>query len=98
MLISTLEGLGVQTLLAAWKARWALEVAHRLYKQNFGLGACQARAFGLQLRHASLVLDAFFLVRLERVRCSGLSWRVAQARVAGSLRLAVLTGVIPLLA
>ena len=98
VLISTLEGLGVQTLLAAWKARWALEVAHRLYKQNFGLGACQARAFSFQLCHASLVLQAFFLVRLERVRCSSLSWRVAQARVAGSLRLAVLTEVKPLLA
>jgi DDE superfamily endonuclease len=96
VLISTLEGLGVQTLLAAWKARWALEVAHRLYKQNFGLGTCQARAFSFQLCHASLVLQAFFLVRLERVRCSGLSWRVAQARVAGSLRLAVLTEVKPL--
>lgn len=98
VLISTLDGLGVQALLAAWKARWALEVAHRLYKQNFGLGDCQARAFGLQLRHASLVLDAFFLVRCERVRCRGSSWRVAQARVAGALRLAVLTGVKPLLA
>jgi hypothetical protein len=98
VLISTLEGWGVQALLAAWKARWALEVAHRLYKQNFGLGACQARAFGLQLCHASLVLQAFFLVRSERVQCLGLSWRVAQARVAGSLRLAVLTGVEPLIA
>jgi hypothetical protein len=111
VLISTLEGLGVQTLLAAWKARWALEVAHRLYKreqparcclvskkQNFGLGDCQARAFGFQLCHASLVLQAFFLVRFERLRCSGLSWRVAQARVAGSLRLAALTEVKPLLA
>ena len=98
VLISTLEELGVQALLAAWKARWALEVAHRLYKQNFGLGCCQARAFGFQLCHASLVLQAFFLVRQERVRCSGLSWRVAQARVAGSLRLAVLTGVKVLLA
>jgi hypothetical protein len=98
VLISTLEGLGVQTLLAAWKARWALEVAHRLYKQNFGLGDCQARAFSFQLCHASLVLQAFFLVRLERVRCSGLSWWVAQAHVAGSLRLAVLTEMKPLLA
>lgn len=98
VLISTLEGLGVQALLAAWKARWALEVAHRLYKQNVGLSDCQARTFGLQLRHASLVLQAFFLVRCERVRCQGSSWRVAQARVATVLRLAVLTGVKPLLA
>ncbi len=98
VLVSTLEGLGVQALLAAWKARWALEVAHRLYKQNFGLGACQARAFGFQLCHVSLVLEAFFLVRLERVRYPGLSWRVAQAQMAGSLRLAVLTGMEPSLA
>jgi hypothetical protein len=90
VLVNTYSG-GLQTILAAWKARWALEVCHRLYKQNFGLGKCQARAFSTQLMHASLVLRAYYEVRSLRAIEAGLSWRVAQARAAELFRKAVLT-------
>jgi hypothetical protein len=90
VLVNTYSG-GLQTILAAWKARWALEVCHRLYKQNFGLGKCQARAFSTQLMHASLVLRAYYEVRTLRAIEVGLSWRVAQSRAAELFRKVVLT-------
>lgn len=89
-LISTLKA-GVQDVLEAWKLRWDLEVSHRLYKQNLGLGKCQCRRFASQLKHADLVLDAFMEVRAERLTSPGVSWRRAQERMAAR-RMHVLTG------
>ena len=92
VLVSTWVG-GVQELLGAWRHRWDLECLHRLYKQNLGLGASQARAFSSQVGWVDLVLDAALLVRAQRVVSPGLAWRVAQARAAVRLEKAVLTGV-----
>ncbi len=92
VLVSTLVG-GVQEVLGAWRHRWDLECLHRLYKQNLGLGACQARAFSSQVRWVDLVLDAALLARAERLDSPGLAWRVAQARAAVKLEKRVLTGV-----
>jgi hypothetical protein len=63
-----------------------------LYKQNLGLGACQARAFSSQVGWVDLVVEAALLARSERVVSPGLAWRVAQARAAVKLEKAVLTG------
>ena len=90
VLVSTYEG-GIQTILAAWKARWALEVCHRLYKQNFGLGKCQAQSFAVQLLHSSLVLRAFHEVCLVRRLEPFLTWRVAQVKTAEKFKNTVLT-------
>lgn len=62
-----------------------------------GVGAVATQSYA-NTSYGPRALQAFFLVRCERVRCASLSWWVAQARVAGSLRLAVLTEVKPLLA
>jgi DDE superfamily endonuclease len=91
VLVSTLVG-GVQELLGAWRHRWDLECLHRLYKQNLGLGACQARSFSSQVRWVDLVVQAALLARAERLVSPGLAWRVAQARAAAKLEKAVLTG------
>lgn len=90
VLVSTYEG-GIQTILAVWKARWALEVCHRLYKQNFGLGKCQAQSFAMQLLHSSLVLRAFHEVCLVRRLSPLLTWRVAQVEAAEKFKNTVVT-------
>jgi len=90
-LISTLKA-GVQEVFKAWSARWSLEVSHRLRKQNLALGACQCLAYAAHLQHAELVNRAFELVRLERQRIPGLSWKLAQQHAAGTLRNTLLTG------
>lgn len=91
VLVSTLVA-GVQEVLGAWRHRWDLECLHRLYKQNLGLGACQARAFSSQVRWVDLVVEAALLVGAERLVSPGLAWRVAQARAAVRFEKAVLTG------
>ena len=90
VLVSNYEG-GIQTILAAWKARWTLEVCHRLFKQNFGLGKCQARSFAAQLLHSSLVLRAFHEVCLVRRSEPFLSWRAAQAVAVEKFKNTVVT-------
>lgn len=90
-LVSTFEG-GVQAVVNAWNARWSLEVSHRTRKQNLGLGRCQCRAFASHLQHADLVMDAFNLVRAERARRPGLTWRAAQRLAAKRLKRAMVTG------
>lgn len=91
-LISTLEE-GVQSVVGAWKARWPLEVSHRIRKQNLCLGLCSCRAFAAHLGHADLVIDAFNLVREERERSPGLTWRAAQRVAAERLGKAMVTGI-----
>ena len=90
-LISTLTA-GVQEVFKAWSARWSLEVSHRLRKQNLALGACQCLAYAAHLQHAELVSRAFELMRRERQRTPGLSWKLAQHHAAITLRNALLTG------
>lgn len=89
-LLSTFDA-GVQEVLLAWKLRWELEKSHRRYKQNLGLGKCQCRRYAAQLKHADLVLEAFLVIRRERLRHPGLSWRRAQERVGAGMGNGVLT-------
>ena len=90
-LISTLTA-GIQEVFKAWSARWSLEVSHRLRKQNLALGACQCLAYAVHLQHAELVNRAFELMRQERRRTPGMSWKLAQQHAAETLRNALLTG------
>lgn len=90
-LVSTLEG-GMQRVVEAWKARWPLEVSHRIRKQNLCLGRCSCRTFASHLGHADLVITAFNLVREERRRSPDLSWRAAQRVAAERLDKALVTG------
>ena len=89
-LISTLKA-GVQEVFKAWSARWSLEVSHRLRKQNLALGACTCLTYAAHLQHAELVTEAFNLMRLERQRTPGLTWKQAQQRAAQTLENALLT-------
>lgn len=90
-LISTLKA-GIQEVFKAWSARWSLEVSHRLRKQSLALGACQCLTYAAHLQHAELVNRAFELMRLERQRTPGLTWKLAQHQAAKTLRNALLTG------
>jgi hypothetical protein len=90
-LISTLKA-GIQEVFKAWSARWSLEVSHRLRKQSLALGSCQCLAYAAHLQHAELVNRAFELMRQERQRTPGVSWKLAQHRAAEILRNALLTG------
>lgn len=90
-LLSSVQG-GVQQVLNIWQLRWDLELSHRLYKQNLGLGKCMCRRFSSQLKHADLVLDAFLIVRAHRASRPDLSWRRAQEQAALTRRNPVLTG------
>jgi len=92
VLISTLKA-GIQELINAWNARWSLEVSHRTRKQNLALGNCQCFAYAAQLQHADLVIDAFNLIRHERQRTPGLTWKQAQQQAALNLQNTLLTGV-----
>ncbi len=89
-LISTL-GAGIQEVFKAWSARWSLEVSHRLRKQSLALGSCQCLAYAAHLQHAELVNQAFELIRQERQRTPGLTWKLARHHAAETLRNALLT-------
>ncbi len=93
-LISTLEA-GLQTILQAWKLRWDLEVAHRLYKQNLGISACQCRNFAAQLKHYDLTLTAFHRCRNLKIQHPQFTWRQAQSQAAAAIRDHLLTELIP---
>lgn len=92
VLISTLK-VGIQELVNAWDARWSLEVSHRTRKQNLALGNCQCFSYAAQLQHADLVIEAFNLIRHERLRTPRLTWKQAQQQAALNLENALLTGV-----
>lgn len=89
-LISTLKA-GVQKVFKAWSARWSLKVSHRLRKQSLALGACQCLTYAAHLQHIELVNQAFELMRQERQRILGLSWKQSQYHAAKTLRNALLT-------
>jgi hypothetical protein len=90
-LFSTLD-VGIQEVLAAWKARWDLERVHRLLKQNLGLAKCLARSYAAQLKHADLTISALHLIRQQKQLHPHLSWRVAQHNTATILKSQLLTG------
>lgn len=96
-LISTLEA-GVQEVFKAWTTRWSLEVSHRLRKQNLALGSCQCLTYAAQLQHAELVTEAFNLMRHERQRTPGLTWKQAQRAAAQTLKNTLVTVQTPMAA
>ena len=89
-LISTLKA-GIQEVFKAWSARWSLEVSHRLRKQSLALGSCQCLTYAAHLQHADLVTEAFNLIRQERQRTPGLTWKLAQPDAAETLKNTLLT-------
>ncbi|GAA5449611.1 hypothetical protein Ddep01_03400 [Deinococcus depolymerans] len=73
-LFSTFGGdVTVRSLLRAWKARWGIEVIHRFFKQNLGLGRCHCRTIQAQENWVWCVVEAFHAVlRVRReVICQG---------------------------
>lgn len=91
VLVSTIEA-GLQELIRAFKARWGLEVMHRTLKQNLALTKCQCLSFIAQFKHFDFCIQALHLIRLERQRTPGLSWKQAQQQAAHHAKHALLTG------
>jgi hypothetical protein len=85
----------VRALLRAWKARWGIEVIHRLMKQNFALGRCRCRTIQAQDNWAWCVVEALHAVLLVRQEQPQLTWRAAQHRAAQHTELYVLTEMQP---
>ena len=80
-------------LLRAWKARWGIEVIHRLIKQNLGFTKCRSQTIIAHQNWATLVLEAFIAVLDVKKRESGISWRQAQHLAATEHVLAAVTAV-----
>lgn len=83
----------VRALLRAWKARWGIEVIHRFFKQNLGLGQCRCRKIQAQENWAWCVVEAFHAVLLVRQADLTLTWRSAQHLAAQNAKNDVLTDV-----
>jgi hypothetical protein len=90
ILVSTIKA-GLQDLIKAFKARWGLEVMHRLLRQNLALTKCQCLAFIAQLRHLDFCIEALHRIRLLRQHDPGLSWKQAQELAAEQATSALLT-------
>ena len=86
VLVFTTEGIGVQEIIRAYKARWGDEVMHRLVKQNLGAQACQSPNFAVQMKHLDLCISAFGKVREYLIEHSNLSFREAQIQVSEKLQ------------
>ena len=69
-------------LVQAWKARWGIEVIHRLLKQNLSFGDCRYRDIRAHQNWADLAVDAFHLILHVRKECPGASWTSAQLLAA----------------
>lgn len=80
-------------LLRAWKARWGIEVIHRLIKQNLGFTKCQSRTIIAHQNWAAIVLEAFIAVLDVKKREIGISWRQAQHIAATEHVLGAVTAV-----
>ncbi|WP_139322964.1 transposase, partial [Deinococcus marmoris] len=96
-LISTFEqsDITLAELLRAWKARWGIEVIHRLVKQNLSFGQCRYRDIQAHRNWAFLVIQAFHAVLEVRKRDPELTWRAAQHLAAQEHRKFVLTALFP---
>ena len=83
-LVSTFppEEITLGELLRAWKARWGIEVIHRLVKQNLSFGKCRYRHIMAHRNWAYLVVEALHAVLDVRKRNPGLTWRAAQLQAA----------------
>lgn len=90
-LISTLNA-GIQEVFKAWSPRWSLEVSHRLRNQNLALGSCGCLTYAAHLQHAEPGRSSVNLIRLERQRPPGLTWKQARQHAARTLRNTLLTG------
>jgi hypothetical protein len=90
ILVSTIKA-GLQELIKAFRARWGLEVMHRLLRQNLFVAKCQCLAFAAQLRHFDFCIDALHRIRLRRQHDPGLSWKQAQKLAAQHARNTLLT-------
>ena len=92
-LFSTFDGdITVRSLLRAWKARWGIEVIHRFFKQNLGLGRCHCRTIQAQENWVWCVVEAFHAVLRVRREVPGMTWRAAQRQAAQNAEKYVLTG------
>ncbi|MFC6751814.1 transposase [Deinococcus aquaticus] len=92
-LFSTFGGdVTVRSLLRAWKARWGIEVIHRFFKQNLGLGRCHCRTIQAQENWVWCVVEAFHAVLRVRREGPGMTWRAAQRQAAQNAEQYVLTG------
>ena len=96
-LVSTFppEEMTLAEFLRAWKARWGIEVIHRLVKQNLSFGKCKYRHIMAHRNWAFLVVEAFHAVLEVRKRNPGLTWRAAQLQAALEHREAVRTVLLP---
>jgi hypothetical protein len=90
ILVSTIKA-GLQELIKAFKARWGLEVMHRLLRQNLSLAKCQCLAFAAQLSHFDFCIDALHHIRFMRSRDPSLSWKQARKLTARHARNTMLT-------
>lgn len=95
LLVSTLEHHGVQALIKAFKARWGLEVSHRILKQNLALAHCQCLRFLAQRHHADFCVSALLRIRNIRQTNPSLSWKQAQQLAALDATNALLTAIHP---
>ena len=95
LLVSTLKDHGLQALIKAFKARWGLEVSHRILKQNLALVHCQCLRFLAQRHHADCCVAALLRIRNFRQNHPSLSWKQAQKQAALAATNALLTAIHP---
>ena len=95
LLVSTLKDHGLQALIKAFKARWGLEVSHRILKQNLALAHCQCLRFLAQRHHADCCVAALLRIRTIRQTNPALSWKQAQIHAALAATNALLTAIHP---
>ncbi|MFK7602146.1 hypothetical protein ACI3L1_08020 [Deinococcus sp. SM5_A1] len=83
-LVSTFpsEAVSLGKLLRAWKARWGIDVIHRLVKQNLSFGKCRYRDIRAHQNWAALIVQAFHAILDVRKRHPELNWRAAQRQAA----------------
>lgn len=78
-------------MIKCWgRRRFAIEVMHRVLRQNLALAKSQCLAFA-QLRHLDFCIDSLHRIRLGRQHDPGLSWKQAQQLAALQARNALLT-------
>lgn len=95
LLVSTLKDHGLQALIRAFKARWGLEVSHRILKQNLALVHCQCLRFLAHRHHADFCVSALMRIRNIRQTNPSLSWKQAQKLAALAATNALLTAIPP---
>ena len=93
-LFSTFGGdVTVRSLLRAWKAPWGIEVIHRYFKQNLGLGRCHCWTIQAQENWVWCVVEAFHAVLQVRREVPGMTWGAAHRQAAQNAEKCILTEV-----